>query len=307
MVPMRSRIAEMRRWRAGTVVHQRLHDLTGTLVVVTGAGSGIGRATARAFADVGAIVVVADRNVDTARATAELLNAPLPGAGGSRAVFGGGAHAYELDVADEEQVRRFAATVRSRHGVPDVVVNNAGIGVIGTFTATPQETFEHVMDVNFWGVVYGCRAFGDQMLERGTGGHIVNVASAAAFTPQKSLVAYSTSKAAVLMFTECLRAELMVHGIGVSAICPGLVGTNLVPGAEMVGLGAPEQRTLRERVTALYRTRSYPPYKVGEAIVAAVRHNRALVTVTPEAKTRRWVSRLAPEAMRFGARFEPDR
>ncbi|MFE2123964.1 SDR family NAD(P)-dependent oxidoreductase [Rhodococcus aetherivorans] len=304
---MGSRIAEMRRWRAGTVVHQRLHDLTGTLAVVTGAGSGIGRATARAFSDVGAIVVVADRNLDTARETAEMLNTPDPQAGGSRAVYGGGAHAYELDVADEEQVRRFAATGRSQHGVPDVLVNNAGIAVIGTFTGTPQETFEHVMDVNFWGVVYGCRAFGDQMLERGTGGHIVNVASAAAFTPQKSLVAYSTSKAAVLMFTDCLRAELMGHGIGVSAICPGLVGTNLVPSAEMVGLGVREQRKLRERVTALYRTRSYPPQKVGEAIVAAVRHNRALVTVMPEAKARQWISRLAPPAMRFGARFEPDR
>ncbi|WP_390891669.1 SDR family NAD(P)-dependent oxidoreductase [Rhodococcus qingshengii] len=180
-------------WRRGTKLQRRLRDLTGTLVVITGAGSGIGRETALAFAAQGAIVVVSDINLESAQDTAALVNIPSQ-AGGAEAVFGGGAHAYQVDVSDEQAVIRFAETVAAHHGVPDIVVNNAGIGFSGTFADTEQRQFERVMDINFWGVVYGCRAFTPMMIDRGTGGHVVNLSSAAAYTPQKALTAYSTSK-----------------------------------------------------------------------------------------------------------------
>ena len=144
--------------RRGTKLQRRLRDLTGTLVVVTGAGSGIGRETALAFAAQGAIVVVSDINLESAQDTAALINTPTQ-ASGAEAVFGGGAHAYQVDVSDEQAVIRFAETVAAHHGVPDIVVNNAGIGFSGTFADTEQRQFERVMDINFWGVVYGCRAF----------------------------------------------------------------------------------------------------------------------------------------------------
>ena len=89
-----------------------------------------------------------------------------------------------------------------------------------TVESMSYEDFEWLMDINFWGVVYGCRAFTPMMIDRGTGGHVVNLSSAAAYTPQKALTAYSTSKAAVFMLSDCLRAELLPHGIGVSTICP---------------------------------------------------------------------------------------
>lgn len=180
-----------------------------TLVSVTGAGSGIGRATALAFAAQGAELVVSDIDEAAAKDTAAQIVAR-----------GGVAHAYQLDVADADAVERFAEQVCADHGVPDVVVNNAGIGHGGKFLDTPAEQFDRVLDVNFGGVVNGCRSFARRLVDRGTGGHIVNVASMAAYSPSQSMNAYSTSKAAVFMFSDCLRAELSSAGIGLTTICP---------------------------------------------------------------------------------------
>ena len=116
----------------------------------------------------------------------------------------------------------------AEHGVPDVVVNNAGIGQAGRFLDTPADEWDRVLDINLGGVVNGCRAFARRLVERGSGGHIVNVASAAAFAPLQSLNAYCTSKAAVYMFSDCLRAELDAAGIGLTTVCPGPVHTNIV-------------------------------------------------------------------------------
>lgn len=303
---MPSRFSQLRRWRSGASTHTRLRDLTGTLVVVTGGAGGIGRAVARAFAAEGAIVVVADVDIDGARETVDLIDTPPPSAGGSTAVFGGGAHAYELDVSDEAQVRRFAETVRARHGVADVIVNNAGIGVIGPFLETPPTAFENVVDVNFWGVVHGCRVFAEQMVERGTGGHVVNVSSAAVLAPQRNIAAYSTTKAAVLMLSECLRAEWVEHGIGVTAVCPDLVDTGLIRNAEYVAHDPERGIARRARALSVYEQLHVPPERVADAVVAAVRHNRPVVTVSPRARTSAWIARITPQVMRAGTRFDID-
>lgn len=301
---MPSRLAQIRRWRAGAALHMRLRDLTGALVVVTGGAGGIGRAAALRFAAEGAIVVVADTDLDGARETVQLIDTPT--GGGSTAVYGGGAHAYRVDVSDEQQVRKFAEKVRARHGVPDILVNNAGIGVIGAFLDTPQDVFSSVMDVNFWGVVYGCRAFAPQMIERGTGGHIVNVSSASAFMTQRNLAAYSTSKAAVYLLSDCLRAEFVEHGIGVTTVCPDLVNTNLTRDSAYVAPTAEKRAARRTHALAIYRKLHVEPERVAEAIVSAVHHNQPIVTVAPGAKARKWLSRLAPRVMRVGSRFDVD-
>ena len=168
-----------------------------TLVSVTGAGSGIGRATALEFAREGAEVVVSDVDEAGVKETAAQI-----------AARGGIAHAYTLDVADADAVERFAEQVCAEHGVPDIVVNNAGVGHAGMFLDTPRDEYDRVLDINFGGVVNGCRSFGRRLVDRGTGGHIVNVSSMAAYSPQQSMNAYATSKAAVFMFGDCLRAEL---------------------------------------------------------------------------------------------------
>ncbi|MFI6407792.1 SDR family oxidoreductase [Streptomyces sp. NPDC050548] len=267
----------------------------GQLVLVTGAGSGIGRATAFAFAEAGARVVAVDRDAESAVRTAEL----------ARLIGAPEAWAETVDVSDGQAMEKLAAKVAGEYGVVDVLVNNAGIGLSGSFFDTTPEDWKKVLDVNLWGVIHGCRLFGKQMAERGQGGHIVNTASAAAFQPSKALPAYSTSKAAVLMLSECLRAELSGQGIGVSAICPGLVNTNITSTAHFAGVGAAEEKRRQKRSARLYGLRNYPPEKVADAILRAVVRDQAVVPVTPEARGAHLLSRFAPRALRAVARLEP--
>ncbi|WP_338897247.1 SDR family oxidoreductase [Streptomyces sp. TG1A-60] len=267
----------------------------GQLVLVTGAAGGIGRATAFAFAEAGAHVIAVDRDAEGAARTAEL----------SRLIGSPEAWAEVVDVSDEQAMEKLAEKVATEYGVVDVLVNNAGIGLSGSFLDTTPEEWRKVLDVNLWGVIHGCRLFGRQMAERGQGGHIVNTASLAAFLPSRSLPAYSTSKAAVLMLSECLRAELAGQGIGVSAICPGIVNTGITSTARFAGVDAEEERRLQRKTARLYGLRNYPPEKVADAVLRAVVRNQAVVPVTPEAHGGRLISRIAPRALRALARLEP--
>ncbi|MGI5129645.1 SDR family oxidoreductase [Pseudonocardia sp. CA-107938] len=259
----------------------------GRTVVVTGAGSGIGRATARAFAQLGADVVAADRDLDTATETVRLA---------------GSGRAYQVDVAEGDAMEEFAKRVAAEHGVPQLVVNNAGIGMAGPFADTTVADWRRILDVNLWGVIHGCRLFAAQMREHGEGGQIVNTASAAAFTPAKALSAYATTKAAVLMLSECLRAELAEHGIGVTAICPGVVHTNITATTRFVGADEATEKRRQDSVTALYRRRNYTPDRVAAQIVSAAERNPALQPVTPEAHVSLAAYRLTPGLVRAIAR-----
>lgn len=267
----------------------------GQLVLVTGAAGGIGRATALAFAEAGARVVAVDVDAEGAARTAE----------SSRRAGAPEAWAETVDVSDEQAMEKLAERVATEYGVIDVLVNNAGIGLSGAFLDTTFEDWRKVLDVNLWGVIHGCRLFGRQMAERGQGGHIVNIASAAAYLPSRSLPAYSTSKAAVLMLSECLRAELAGRKIGVSAICPGIVNTGITSTARFAGVDAEEEKRRQRRTAKLYGLRNYPPEKVAEAVLRAVVRDQAVVPVTPEARGGRLMSRFAPRALRALARLEP--
>nr|WSZ97321.1 SDR family oxidoreductase [Streptomyces sp. NBC_00857] len=267
----------------------------GQLVLVTGAASGIGRATAFAFAEAGARIVAVDRDAEGAARTAEL----------ARLIGAPEAWSEQTDVGDGQAMENLAEKVASEYGTVDVLVNNAGIGLSGAFLDTTTDDWKQVLDVNLWGVIHGCRLFGKQMAERGQGGHIVNTASAAAFQPSRLLPAYSTSKAAVLMLSECLRAELAGQGIGVSAICPGIVNTGITSTARFAGASAEDEEKRRKKTSRLYGLRNYPPEKVADAVLRAVVRDQAVVPVTPEARGARLLSRIAPRALRAIARVEP--
>lgn len=263
------------------------------LVLVTGGGGGIGRATALAFARAGADLIVVDIDLDAAEQSAAQVRE-----------LGRTAHAHRLDVADADQWEQFAALVAGEYGTPDVIVNNAGIGMAGPMLDTGVADWDRILGVNLWGVIHGCRLFGRQLVERGEGGTIVNVASAAAYAPSRTLPAYATSKAAVLMLSECLRAELAGAGIGVTAVCPGFVDTGITRTTVHVDADGAAQEELRERSARSYRRRNYTPEKVAVQIVSAAAADRPQLAVSPEAKLLRGLGRYTPGLARRIARVD---
>lgn len=267
--------------------------LRGKLAVVTGAGSGIGRATALRFAQEGADLVCVDINADAAERTAELSR-----------LLGATAWARVVDVGSAKAMETLAKEVEKEFGGADIVVNNAGIGMAGGMLDTSVADWEKLLQVNLWGVIHGSRLFAQQMVDAHRSGHIVNVASAAAFAPNRKLTAYSTSKAAVHMLTECLRAELADKHIGVTAICPGFVATGIAQATVYTGLSEKEQAKKRAKADALYKRRNFSPEDVADSVFKAVQKNQALTLVGAEAWATRLVSRLAPGLSRLIARID---
>ncbi|GAA0219059.1 SDR family oxidoreductase [Saccharothrix mutabilis subsp. mutabilis] len=257
------------------------------VVVVTGGGSGIGRATALRFARDGAFVVVLDVDLEGAERTAAEV----------------GGFGYRLDVADGAATHALAREIVQRHGVPDVVMANAGIAVAGPFLDTSEEDWRRVVDVNLWGVVHTLRAFTPYLVERGQGGNLVVTASAAGYFPMATLPAYSTTKAAVLMLAQCLDAELREHRIRVSAICPGVVDTNIAATTRFAGADDAEQERKRKKAARVYRLRGYTADRVADEVVRAVRAGRVVVPVTPEARFVQVANRIAPSLVRLLGRF----
>jgi short-subunit dehydrogenase len=269
-------------------------EVQGKLALVTGAGAGIGRATAVELARHGARkVVIVDRDLAAARETADAVRAACAEAA-----------VYQVDVSDETAVNDLAAQVLKEHGVVDILVNNAGIGMAGRFLETSSANWEDIMGVNVRGVIAGSRAFGAQMVERGEGGTIINLASAAAFIPSKSMVAYGTTKAAVLAFSESLRADLADEGISVTAVCPGFVNTNIAKSTVYAGMTAEQQERAREKADAAYRRRNFTPEDVAKAIVKAVRTRPAVLPVAAESRIGYAMRRISPSALRAFARFD---
>ncbi len=269
-------------------------EVRGKLALITGAGAGIGRATAVELARHGARkVLVVDRDLAAANASADAVRAACAEAA-----------VYQVDVSDESAMSHLAARVLNEHGVVDILVNNAGIGMAGRFLETSSANWEDIMGVNVRGVICGSRAFGAQMVERGEGGTIINVASAAAYIPSKSMVAYSTTKAAVLGFSESLRADLADEGISVTAVCPGFVNTNIAKSTIYAGMTAELQDRAREKADAAYRRRNYTPEATAKAIVKAIKTGPAVLPIAAESTIGYAMRRISPSMLRLFARFD---
>ncbi len=255
-------------------------ELAGTVALVTGAGSGIGAATAKALAERGAGVLCVDIDLEAAEKTAaacEERGAPL-------------AEAYAVDVADRSAVEALAATVEAEHGAVGVLVNNAGVGMTGRFSAMTEADWTWIRGVNLDGVVNGCAAFGPAMLAAGRG-QVVNLSSGLAYTHTPTEPAYVTTKAAVLALSRCLRADWADGGVGVTAVCPGVINTPIVDSTRFLGDQADPK--VRRRTTRLFR-RGHKPEAVAEAIVKAIAADRAIVPVGFEAWAGWWMHRFLP-------------
>ena len=185
--------------------------------VVTGAGSGIGRAFALELARRGAEVVCADIDEGRAKETVGLVQAR-----------GGTAHAVVVDVADRAAVENLASFARTVFdGPPTLVINNAGVGIGGRPVGDiGLDDWDWALGINLWGVVHGCELFAPMLREAGRGG-IINVASAAGFAAAPSMGPYNVSKAGVMSLSETLAAELAGTGVAVTVLCPTFVKTNV--------------------------------------------------------------------------------
>jgi NAD(P)-dependent dehydrogenase (short-subunit alcohol dehydrogenase family) len=257
-----------------------VEDLEGRTAVVTGGGSGIGRALVLALAEEGTNVVVADIEADAAAAVA-----------GEAAELGVQALAITTDVADRDSVTALADASFDRFGGVHILCNNAGVLVMGPITDMIVEDWEWILSVNVMGVVYGIHAFLPPMLAQGEPGHILNTASVAAFGGEGI---YGTSKAAVLAISQSLHSELEPAGIGVTALCPGTISSQI--------LGAQRNRPARFGRLAdepFGRITDYglDPIHVGRRAVAAIRANELYAFAFPEGDERR----MRP---RYQARFD---
>src|SRR5947209_6777142 len=261
-------------------------ELDGALALVTGAGSGIGRATSLELARAGARVLAVDIDEASAKETMGLC----ADVAGDASRFA----AYAVDVADRDAMVGLAAQVHAEHGPLDVLVNNAGVGMTGPFLDTSLDDWDWIIGINLKGVINGCHTFGPAMVERGRG-HVVNMSSGLGYTPTPTEPAYVATKAAVLALSQSLRADWHAHGVGVTAICPGVINTGIIQRTRFRGERAePGQRRRTERV---FR-RGHKPELVARAVVAAVRHDRSVVPVGFEARIGWILHKLVPEAVR---------
>ena len=249
-------------------------------VLVTGAASGIGRATALLFASRGARLFLCDKNQTGLEETASLAG-----------VLGKRVRIDRVDVSNRDAMRAYSELVQREVESIDVLVNNAGVGVAGTFLDTTLEDWDYILGINLLGVVHGCHFFVPAMVRRGAGGHVVNIASAAGFAAPGDMAAYAATKFGVVGFSEALRSELSEHRIGVSAVCPGMVNTPITAASRYRG-----ERALRDRekVAEAFRKRNYGPEKVAEAIASAVVTNKGFVPVGPEAWVLYALKRVSP-------------
>jgi len=255
-------------------------NVAGRVALVTGAASGIGRAIALALARRGCRLAVAD--IDGAGLAETAAQVEALGAGASRHV---------IDVADRAAVAALPAALLTQHERLDLLVNNAGVALGGTFEQVSEEDFDWLMAINFGAVVALTRAF-LPLLRKSDDARIVNVSSVYGLVSPPGQSAYSASKFAVRGFSNALRHELAGTRVGVTVVHPGGVATSIARSARLpAGVPAAE---IAERRAASEKMLRMPPERAGEIIVRAVERRRARVLVGGDAVFVALVERLAP-------------
>lgn len=252
------------------------HELASGVAVVTGAGSGIGEGIAREAARRGMHAIIADIDHDRAQRAADQI-----------VRTGGSAEGVGLDVRDDRAFARLAADVEARHGGVRLLVNNAGIELVGLSWELSVDQWRQSMDVNVHGVFNGCHAFLPGMIERAKAGlpvAVANVASTGALRTAPGMTAYLVSKAAVLSFTECLAQEMLLAGadVDVSIVIPGMVRTRIFEDAAISEAGSSWAASYRSFMAGYIEREGLTIDEAGERILQQIERRQFWVSTHPE-------------------------
>lgn len=251
-----------------------------SVVVITGAASGIGRALAvRTSREDVAGIAISDVNEAGLNETASMIS-------------GVPVSLHVMDVSKLDEVRQFAADVVAKHGRVTHLINNAGVGVIGTFDQISLEDFEWLMGINFWGVIYGCKVF-LPILRQQEKGHIVNISSVFGFIAPEEQTAYCSSKFAVRGFTESLRHELAGTNVIVSSVHPGGIKTNIARNSRL-GENTPEE--WKQQGTKFFdKVARTSPETAAEVILKGIKDREPRILIGQDAYAISFFSRLFPK------------
>jgi NAD(P)-dependent dehydrogenase (short-subunit alcohol dehydrogenase family) len=255
---------------------------TGARAVVTGAGSGLGRAVALELGARGCRLLCSDVNQAAVDETVATLRAR-----------GGEAHAMHVDVRDPARVEAMEARASELWGGTDVLVNNAGVAVAGETGAIPLEDWKWQVDINLWGVIYGCHFFVPKMKEQKRG-WILNVASIAGIVSAPMMAPYNVTKAGVIALSETLATELAPTDVAVTALCPSFFRTNIHAAARAHGLGT------SERTSRLVTEAKWSAEQIAERAIEGLERGALYVMPQPDAKAM-WRAKRALGAGFFGA------
>ncbi|ACL01917.1 Unclassified short-chain dehydrogenase/reductase SDR [Desulfatibacillum aliphaticivorans] len=254
-----------------------MRKFPGKRVIITGAGSGFGRALALEFAKENWKIGVADINEERADETVDLV-----------AQKGGQGLKILCDVTDAAQLENAAALLEKEWGGVDVVVNNAGVGAAGFMEKIPMDKWDWIIGLNLKSVIHGCRAFIPLMEKQGKG-HIINMASNAGIACLPEMASYNVTKAAVIALSETLRSELSTKNIGVTVVCPTFFKTNLM---DQFNSTDDRQRDMAEKFFSTSRTTAE---KVAKAAMKALKKNKLYVVTPWDGKLVWTLKRLCPE------------
>jgi NAD(P)-dependent dehydrogenase (short-subunit alcohol dehydrogenase family) len=272
-----------------------IKDLNGKRCLITGAASGIGRATALAAAAKGAQLFLTDINEQGLRSVAS----EIADTGGAVSFLGA------ADISDHDAIVALAGEIHDGHGSMDVLMNIAGVSTWGTIDRLEHRDYKKMIDINLMGPIGILERFLPPMMQAGRGGHVVNVSSAAGLFGLPWHAAYSASKFGLRGISEVLRFDLRRHHIGVSLVCPGAVRTPLVGTVEIIGVdrqSPPVQEFIRD-----FEKRAVSPEQVAEKIIQGIERNRYMVFTSRDIRVGYWCQRKFAPSYEFAMRSLNDR
>lgn len=262
-----------------------MKQLDGKVAVVTGAGSGIGRATAIELAKEGCHLAISDINIKELESTRQTIEN-----------MGTLVHVKVLDVADKKAFHDYASEVAEKFGKVNIVINNAGVALGATIENTSYEDFEWLMNINFWGMVYGTKAFLPYLKQTGKG-HICNISSVLGFMTIPKTGAYNTSKFAIRGFNETLQAELEIEncGVSLSSIHPGGIKTNIARDSRVDELTFNNKSADKDQRHQWFNKIAHTsPESAAKMIIKGIKKDQMRVLIGIDAHIIYWATRLTP-------------